>query len=210
MITVAIVADDKERRSELNKLIGNEADMHLVAATEREDALLPAFIGKPDVLLLDATLIDETHLELIRNIQFYSPDICILVHVAIESDKQLFDCINAGADGYLLREDDPHNLINGIRDVVKGGTPLTSTVARRMFQWIKSGRIARTGPTDKLSGREQQILEHLVRGKSHKMIAGELHISAFTVSNHVKKIFRKLNVHSVSEVVATAISQQIV
>ena len=164
----------------------------------------------PDVVLMDIHMPGTNGIEGVKLLQKYFPATYVIMQTVFDDDDKIFDCIQAGAHGYLLKKDSPEKLIEGIREVVTGGSPMTPTIARRVLKLFQKQSRKSDKESFDLSTREIEILSCLVKGQSHKMIAAELHISIFTVNNHIKKIYQKLHVHSVSEAVVTAIQKNIV
>ena len=164
----------------------------------------------PDVVLMDIHMPGIDGIEGVKLLHKHYPDTYIIMQTVFEDDEKIFSCLQAGAHGYILKKAPPEKLIDGIREVVAGGAPMTPTIARRVLQFFgKQSSKGDPGAYD-LSKREIEILNYLVKGFSHKMIAAELFISIFTVNNHIKKIYTKLQVHNVSEAVSTALQKGLV
>ena len=211
MIKIAIFDDHKERRDALKLLISFQKEMQCIADFEDcTDILKNLGRNPPDVVLMDIHMPGMDGIEGVKLLQKHYPDIYIIMQTVFDDDEKIFDCILAGAHGYILKKDSPQKLIEGIYEVVNGGAPMTPTVARRVLKLFQKQPKKSEKESFDLSTRETEILTCLVKGLSHKMIAAELYISIFTVNNHVKKIYQKLHVHSVSEAVATAIHRNII
>lgn len=211
MITIVIFNDHKERRDALKLLISFQQDMHCIADFEDcTDLVSNLKEAPPDVVLMDIRMPGLDGIEGVKLLHKHYPDTCIIMQTVFEDDEKIFSCLQAGAHGYLLKKASPEKLIEGIREVVNGGAPMTPVIARRVLQYFGKQRAKGDPGAFDLSKREIEILTHLVKGFSHKMIAAELFISIFTVNNHIKKIYTKLQVHSVSEAVSTALQKGIV
>ncbi len=211
MIKIAIFDDHKERRDALKLLISLQPGMHCVGDWEDCTSIVANLKPKkPDVVLMDIHMPGGDGIEGVKLIQQYYPDMFIIMQTVFDDDEKIFTCILAGAHGYILKKDSPDKLMDGIREVVNGGAPMTPSIARRVIKLFQKQSKRGDRESFDLSARELEILTCLVKGYSHKMIAAELFISIFTVNNHIKKIYQKLHVHSVSEAVATAIQKNIV
>lgn len=211
MIKVAIFDDHDDRREALKLLIGLQDDMVCIADFEDcTDLVSNLEAAVPDVVLMDIHMPGIDGIEGVRLLHKHYPATYIIMQTVFEDDEKVFNCLQAGAHGYILKKAPAEKLIEGIREVMDGGVPMTPIIARRVLQFF-SHQTAKADPEDfDLSKREIEILNCLVKGLSHKMIAAELFISVFTVKNHIKKIYNKLQVHSVSEAVSTALQKNIV
>ena len=133
---------------------------------------------------------------------------------AFEEPERIVRAILAGADGYLVKRSDAREVLEEIRAVVAGGSPLTPSVARSLLASLKAGLPLPAAPEVLagygLSEREADVLRALVSGKGYKEIGYDLHISVDTVRSHIRKVYRKLQVHSAAEAVARAIRERIV
>lgn len=161
-----------------------------------------------DIILMDIDMPGRNGIEGVRIAKQTKPDVSVLMFTVFDDDTKIFDAICAGADGYLLKKTAPDKIIEAIRDLHHGGAPMTPSIARRVLQ-----AFPRTRPDSQeapLTGKEQDVLQELVAGKSYKQIADSLRISIETVRTHIKHIYRKLHVCSMSQAVAKAIHQKIV
>jgi DNA-binding NarL/FixJ family response regulator len=209
MIKIAIFDDHQHRREALKLLIGLEKEMQCVGDYENCQNIVENLVNPPDVVLMDIDMPKVNGIEGLKIIKKNFPATCIIMQTVFEDDEKIFNSILAGADGYILKKTPPEKLIEGIYDVMNGGAPMTATVARRVLELFQKQNFQSEEKFD-LSERELEILRLLVKGLSHKMIAAELKISVYTVNNHVKNIYQKLHVHSVSEAVSTALQKKIV
>ena len=210
MIKIAIFDDHLHRREALKLLIGLEKEMQCMGDFENCENLTDHLsIDVPDVVLMDIDMPKVNGIDGVKLIKKNFSDTYIIMQTVFEDDEKIFSSILAGADGYILKKAPPEKLIEGIYDVVNGGAPMTATVARRVLELFQKQNFQSREKFD-LSERELEILRLLVKGLSHKMIAPELHISVYTVNNHIKNIYQKLHVHSVSEAVSIALQKKIV
>lgn len=211
MIKIAVFDDHKERRDALKLLIGLQTEMHCVGDWENCTGIVRNFRHNPaDVVLMDIHMPGMDGIEGVKLLQKHYPDTYVIMQTVFDDNEKIFDCILAGAHGYILKKDTPQKLMDGIREVVNGGAPMTPSIAHRVIKLFRQQSRKGEKESFDLSARELEILSLLVKGYSHKMIAAELYISIFTVNNHIKKIYQKLHVHSVSEAVVTAIQKNIV
>ncbi|RDC64202.1 response regulator transcription factor [Adhaeribacter pallidiroseus] len=168
---------------------------------------------QPDVILMDIAMPEMTGIEAVKLIKQEFPHIQVLMQTVFEDDERVFDSICSGASGYILKSFLNTNLITAIQELQYGGAPMSPTIARKVLNKLKNENPVQTPEqTDSyhLTIREKEILACLVDGLSYKMIAAKLFISYETVRSHVKNIYEKLHVASLTEVVAKAIKQRIV
>jgi DNA-binding NarL/FixJ family response regulator len=127
-----------------------------------------------------------------------------------EEDEKIFQSICNGAQGYILKNTPPEEILSSIREIFEGGAPMSPIIASKVLRIFKSNLSSQTDSSFNLSSREKEILKCLVEGMSYKMIADTCFISADTVNGHIKNIYKKLQVHSKGEAVAKAIKGKIV
>jgi DNA-binding NarL/FixJ family response regulator len=214
-ISIIIVEDEPEFRRRFAQIIENEPTMRLsgVAANKRE---AQALIDREDfdVMLIDLGLPDGTGIDLIRNVSQRKPDVDIMVVTVFGDEQHVVSSIEAGATGYILKDSTPADVISCIRLLRAGGSPVSPVVARSVLRAIRSRMGGNTGQTlpprasssdnNPLSARETEILQLLAKGMSFNEIGEILGISPHTVTAHIKKIYRKLAVHSRGEAVYEA------
>src|SRR5690349_823162 len=128
------------------------------------------------------------------------------MYTVFEDDEKLFQCLCAGANGYLLKKTHPSKLFNAIQEVLEGGAPMSPTIARKVLDSFRHGKSNRYS----LSAREMDVLQRLTKGYSAKMIATELDIAFDTARFHLKNIYAKLHVNCGKEAIAKALSEHIV
>ena len=156
---------------------------------------------KPDVVIMDIDMPGMNGIEGVTQIHKNFPTLQILMLTVFDDDEKVFAAIRAGAGGYMLKNTEPANLLHAISEVYNGGAPMTPNIARKVlqqFQTLLPGEKAEYN----LSLREKEVLRLLVDGLSYKMIAGKLNITYDTVRAHMKKIYEKLHVASMTEAVA--------
>ena len=198
-ITVAIVEDNQEVRQGLCILIATSPGLSCIAACgTAEDAIkiLPELA--PDVVLMDIQLPGMSGIEAIARLKVLLPSTQMVVLTVVEDHDRIFESLRAGATGYLLKKTPPPKLLEAIKDVYNGGSPISAEVARRVVETFHNTRVAGT-PLHDLSARESEILKLLSQGLLYKEIADRLEVSINTVRTHVRRIYEKLHVRSRSE-----------
>jgi DNA-binding NarL/FixJ family response regulator len=210
-VSIIIVEDEPEFRRRFAQIIENEPSMKLagVASNKREAQEL---IDREnfDVMMIDLGLPDGTGIDLIKQVSQKKPDADIMVVTVFGDEQHVVASIEAGATGYILKDSTPADVISCIRLLRAGGSPVSPVVARSVLRAIRN-RIQPAAPTrtappedNPLSSRETEILQLLAKGMSFNEIGDILCISPHTVTAHIKKIYRKLAVHSRGEAVYEA------
>jgi DNA-binding NarL/FixJ family response regulator len=211
MIRIAIFDDHRHRRDALKLMISLRTDMICTGDYANCNNLVADLRDNvPDVVLMDIDMPGINGIEGVKLLQQHYPATLIIMQTVFEEEDKIFNSLLAGAHGYILKNAPNDKMIEGILDVVNGGAPMTPSIARQVLTYFNKRPNKATKEEFNLSKREMELLDLLVKGYSHKMIAAELFISINTVNNHIKKIYEKLHVHSVSEAVSTAIKKNIV
>lgn len=156
---------------------------------------------QPDVVLMDINMQGTDGLEGLKIIRGCAADTLVLMLTVFDDNEKIFEAICNGASGYLLKKTSHSKIIEAIEDLSNGGAPITSGIARKILQMFPK-TAARSTEADKLTTREQEIMQLLIQGNSYKMIAAQLNIALETVRTHIKRIYEKLHVHSASEAIA--------
>lgn len=202
-VRVAIVEDDNWLRAKLAREIGRAPGFLCVDSFRSAEAALqhiPTLL--PDVVLMDINLPGMDGVNCVRHLKELCPEVQFLMLTVYEETEQIFNSLRAGARGYLLKRTTTKELIEAIRQVQEGGTPLTDHIAREMVQYFNQQGGERATTIDALSPREKQVLECLAQGASYKEVADQLALSIDTVKMNTRHIYRKLHVHSRGEAVA--------
>ena len=198
--TVALVEDDAGLRSSLERLLELAPGFRCVCSCgSGEEALRLIPRNPPDVVLMDVHLPNRSGIECTALLRQQLPQLQILMLTVYDDADTLFKALRAGACGYLLKRARPQEILDAIAEVQRGGAPMSSEIARQVVAAFAEPAPA-GDPEDGLSRREQEILDHLLRGFSNKEIAAELSISLFTVKNHLRHIYEKLHVRSRTDV----------
>lgn len=200
-IKVALVEDKPKVRESWTRLIDSFPDFTCVCScTTGEEALRVIPTVAPDVILMDIFLPRMSGIECTVRLKEALPQTQIVILTAMDDQELVFMALEAGADGYLLKRTKPADLRAALLDVLRGGAPMTSQIARRVIESFRRKAKARD-ETAKLSVREEQILVLLSQGYSNKLIADKLALSVDTVCSHLKHVFEKLHVSSRTEAV---------
>ena len=209
MATKILVFDDNRgRREALQLLIESSDDLEFAGARENCNNVEADILQlKPDVVLMDIDMPGTNGIEGLKRIRTQAPEVFIIMQTVFEDDEKIFTAIHAGAHGYFLKKTKPDKLIEGIRDVLEGGAPMTSSVARKVLHMFTQQSSDKRVNQFDLTDREIEILSMLGKGMSYKMIADAGNISFHTVNSHLKKIYEKLHVHSATEAVSKVFSK---
>lgn len=205
MIRVAIVEDDTDIRLALTELLDSSTGFGCAGSFANCEAAMTAMEREtPDVVLMDIMLPGMSGIEGVAAIRKRFPEVDVLMLTVHPDDRFVYEALAAGATGYLLKESDTERILDAIREVRRGGAPMSRTIARRV---VESFHRAQESP---LSEREREVLALLCQGRSYSDIARALYVSQETVHFHIKNIYRKLQVHSKSAAVARALKDRLV
>jgi DNA-binding NarL/FixJ family response regulator len=204
-IRVMIVEDRPETREGLAALIdGTEGFRCIGRFRSMEDALEGMRQPPPDVILMDIGLPGMSGIEGVRLLTSRYPALSILMLTVYDDDERIFDAMCAGACGYLLKKTPPARLLEGLKEVVGGGAPMSPEVARRVVTLFRN--VHPPAQADyALTPHEIRLLKLLTDGHNYKTAAAELGITVHTVSFHLRQVYAKLQVHSKTEAVAKAL-----
>jgi DNA-binding NarL/FixJ family response regulator len=210
MIKILIYEDSSQLREGLTMLLNGTEGFEVVGAYRNCNQVEEEVEAwQPDVILMDIDMPGTNGIEGLKKIRATNNEVKILMLTVFDDNKNVFEAIKSGANGYLLKKTPPAKLMEYITDAYQGGAPMTSSVAAQVLQMFSHAHKG-SGVEYNLSDREKQVLQLLVSGYSYKMIAAEMFISIDTVRSHIKKIYEKLHVNSKSEAVAKAFKDQIV
>lgn len=162
-----------------------------------------------DVILMDIDMPGLNGIEATSLIKSHFPDINVLILTSYDDSSKVFDALQSGATGYLLKKTPPAKIMEAITEVSQGGAPMNSTIARKVLEFFSEKKNITENKYD-LSQREKDVLACLTKGFSYKMIAERCFISMGTVCTHIANIYKKLHVNSKSEAVAKAIRERLV
>jgi DNA-binding NarL/FixJ family response regulator len=201
-ITVSIVEDNEQLRGTLARVLNRAEGFRCVSQYgDAESALQSLPKDKPEVVLMDINLPGMNGVECVRRLKQTVAQIQIVMLTVYEDTENIFNALAAGAAGYLLKRTKSAELLDAIREVHRGGSPMTTHIARKVTQSFQ-----KAGPspqaTENLSEREQEVLDCLSQGFLYKEIAEKLGISYETVHTYIRRIYEKLQVRTRTEAVA--------
>ncbi len=209
-IKVAIIEDHREFREYLAALIGGTEGFRCTGSYGSVEAALGKIgAALPDIVLIDIGLPGMSGIEGIRILKERHPQLLLLVQTIHEDDDRVFEALCAGASGYILKKTQPARLIEGLRDAMSGGAPMSPEIASRVIRLFKQIR-----PPERVDYRltphETRLLKLLGAGHNYKTAAAELGVTASTINFHLQKIYEKLQVHSKTEAVAKALRNRLI
>lgn len=210
MIKVMLYEDNPQLREGLTMLIDGSDGFSVLASYKNCDHVTDEVAAwKPDVILMDIDMPGTNGIQGLKLIRAVNSEVKILMLTVFDDNKNVFEAVKNGANGYILKKTPPAKLLEYIQEAASGGAPMTASIATqvlKMFSQINNPQ----SEDYNLSDREKQVLQLLVDGYSYKMIAAEMFIAIDTVRSHIKKIYEKLHVNSKSEAVAKAFKDKIV
>jgi hypothetical protein len=205
MIKVSIVEDDAKLRETLVRYFAGQTGFRcLKAYPNAEAALADIPLHPPDVVLMDINLPGMSGIDCVPRLRRAVPQLKIIMLTVFEEGEQVFQALSAGAFGYLVKSNRPAKILEAIREVFDGGSPMSGHIARKVvqsFQMHATAKAAAQAETETLTKRELEVLQGLSRGHPYKEIARELDISLSTVRTYIQRIYEKLHVHSQTEAV---------
>jgi DNA-binding NarL/FixJ family response regulator len=206
-IRIIIFEDNDKLRSSLAYLLSSQEEYEMVGDYNNcNDAATITRVYQPDVVLMDIDMPGKSGINGVSLVKEARPQTAVIMYTVFEDDEKLFQCLCAGANGYLLKQTAPQRLFEGIKEVLAGGAPMSPQIARKVlnsFQHGKSNKYL-------LSPREIEVLQFLIKGYSAKMIASGLNISFDTARAHLKNIYQKLHVNSGKEAIGKVLGEHIV
>jgi DNA-binding NarL/FixJ family response regulator len=196
-IRVAVIEDQADTRKMLSMLINSNGNFECVACYENgEDALAGIPKADPAVVLADIHLPGLTGIDCVRQLKIICPEIQFIMCTSLEDTDNIFNALQAGATGYLTKSATPEKILEAIADAHNGGAPMSSQIARKVISFFNQQPKKINKELDKLSVREQEILNYLSKGYRYKEIAALLFINIETVRKHIHNIYDKLQVNS--------------
>ncbi len=202
MINIAIIEDNPQYRKAISYILQLNQNLCLIHNLENCNEMMAHFeILLPDVVLMDIDLPGMNGIQAVWEIKKVYPDLKILMLTVFEDEEKIFGALKAGANGYLLKKDSPEKITDAIESVQKGESPMNGIIATKVLEYFQQKKMQEVDESN-LTERERQILQLLIKGNSYKEIAANIFISTETLNTHIKNIYRKLNVHSRSELAA--------
>lgn len=195
IIRVCLVEDEAGLRSSLQRLLGMSPEFECEGAYANAEIALKAFaIAAPEVVLMDVNLPGMNGVECTRKLKELCPETHIIMLTVYDNPDQIFEALKAGATGYLVKQTPPEELLAAIKDVCRGGAPMSAQIARKVVQSFREAPA--TDELAVLSTREREVLDRLAQGYLLKEIADQLDLNYHTVKTYVGRIYEKLHVHS--------------
>ena len=202
MISVSIVDDETGLRQSIATFVNGSPGFRCVSTYGSAEAALKGLpADRPDVVLMDIHMAGMNGIECVQRLKALLPEIQIVMLTVYEDTDQIFQALAAGASGYLLKRLTPTKLLEAIREVHAGGSPMSSSIARKVVASFQKAGPA-TQKEALLSPREQMVLDCLSKGLAYKQIADQMGISVTTIRTYLRRIYEKLHVQSRSEAVA--------
>lgn len=205
-ITVSIVEDNEQLRTTLARVISRAEDFVCVGQHASAEAALEHLPNeRPGVVLMDINLPGMNGVECVRKLKPLLPQTQVMMLTAYEDTENIFNSLAAGASGYMLKRTPRAELLDAIREVSRGGSPMSTHIARLVVQSFQRPAAVIAEPTQELSEREREVLELLSQGLMYKEIAEKLGISFETVRTYIRRVYEKLHVRTRTEAVAKAL-----
>jgi DNA-binding NarL/FixJ family response regulator len=202
MVRVALIEDLPDMRESYRRLVEGLAGFRCICACGSGAEALRMLPGlRPDIVLMDIQMPQMDGIECTARLKQLLPNSLILILTVMADSNTVFRALQAGADGYLLKRSKPEDLRAAILDVMAGGAPMTSEIARRVVASFRQQKAPRNEGVH-LTPREEEVLTLLSKGFANKEIADKLSVSYETVRDHLKHVYEKLHVHSRTEAVA--------
>ncbi len=202
MISISIVDDEKKLCQSIAAFLNSSPGFRCVSVYGNAKAALEHLPkDQPDVVLMDINMAGMNGIECVRHLKVSMPRVQIMMLTVYEDTEQIYKALAAGATGYLLKRLEPDELLQAIRDVQAGGSPMSNSIARKVVASFQAASQF-GGELSPLSSREQMVLDCLAKGLAYKQIGDELNISINTIRTHLRHIYEKLHVQSRTEAVA--------
>lgn len=210
MIRITIFEDNDPLRKLLAVVLDASDAFTLAGAyADATDIISDIKQERPDMVLMDIDMPGVSGLQALKIIKEYNPSIKVVIHTVFEDNDKIFEAICEGADGYLLKSATEQELIQSLLHVQAGGATMTPSVARKVLTLFTRFAPPKNEAYN-LSDREKEVLGLLVKGYSYKMVAGELNLAVETIRTYIKRMYEKLQVHSMSAAVAKALKEGLV
>jgi DNA-binding NarL/FixJ family response regulator len=201
-IRISVVDDDNRVRLTLAEAVGRFEGCTCVGSyASGQDALSGMALNPPDVVLMDINMPGMNGIECVSRLKAKHPGLEVIMLTVYHDADSVLKSLAAGANGYLLKRAERDELRAAIQQVLAGGSPMTSQIARKVVQAFRQP-VPRENETSKLSAREQEVLALLAKGFAYKEIASQLNIGYDTVHNYIRRVYEKLRVRSRGEAVA--------
>lgn len=207
-VRISIVEDNKAFRESLSQMLDKAAGfrcLHTYGSAELALEKIPA--SPPDVVLMDINLPGASGVECVRKLHATLPEVRVIMLTVYENTENIYAALKAGASGYILKRTSPAKLLEAIQDVMDGGAPMSSAIARKVVQSFHDIKTANEN-VEGLSAREKEVLDMLAEGFLYKEISDKLHLGLGTIKTYVRRIYEKLHVQSRTEAVVKYLGQE--
>ena len=199
-ISIAIVEDLDEVRDGLLQFISLSNEFRVLDTYKTaEEAVYDVPALKPDIIIMDINLPGMNGIECMRELKLRLPKTQFMMFTVYENDEKVLQALQAGATGYLLKRTEPQRILESIKELNQGGSPMSSNIARKLLNIFLQEKVITK--KEILSDRENEVLQLLADGLLYKEIAERLYISHGTVRQHIHNIYEKLHVHNRTEAV---------
>ena len=210
MTPIGIVEDNDALRKTVALLLESGGNYRVVLSERSCNKIIEKLADTmPKLLLMDIDMPGINGIDGVKLIRQHYPAIQIIMFTVFEDDEKIFNSLMAGASGYILKKTPGPKILEALQDVKEGGAPMSPAIAQKVIAMFTGSRKA-SAQQYKLSAREVEILNGLVKGDTYKELAQRLTISVETVRSHLKNVYEKLHVNSKSEAVALALKEKIV
>ncbi len=207
-IRIAIIEDLDEVREGLKKFISLNDEFSIVALCQTaEEALEKIPLHQPDIAIMDINLPGMSGIDCIRKVKEKSPGTQFMMFTVYENDEKVLEALKAGASGYLLKNTGLVQLIESLKELHNGGSPMSANIARKLVNIFQQEK-KELPELETLTHRENEMLQLLARGLLYKEIADQMYISINTVKQHIHNIYEKLHVQNRTEAINKALSKK--
>lgn len=202
MISVAIIEDIKDIREGIASILDISEGFTCNHKFQTGEAAVETLSKEPvDVVLVDINLPGISGIECIKQLKPIHSQMQFMMCTVYEDDEHIFNALKAGATGYILKKTEPGKLLDAIKDLYQGGSPMNAQIARKVISSFQPPGNTKNASLDMLTTREQELLQLLAQGLRYKEIADKLFLSTDTVRTHIRNIYRKLEVQSRTEAI---------
>jgi DNA-binding NarL/FixJ family response regulator len=203
MISVSIVDDESKLRQSIVTFINGSPGFRCLSAYGSAEAALQGLVAeRPDVILMDIHMGGMNGIECVGRLKKLAPELQIVMLTVYEDTEQIFRALAAGATGYLLKRLNPERLLEAIKEVYEGGSPMSHSIARKVVASFQKADQQSGNQQAALSPRERMVLDCLAKGLAYKQIEDQLGINVTTIRTYLRRIYEKLHVQTRSEAVA--------
>ncbi len=207
MIRIAVYDDNRSRRESLEVFMELTPDFEFAGSFENcANILADIEATNPDIILMDIEMPVVDGIDGVKLVKQHYPQVKVIMQTAFDDDEKVFAAIQAGAEGYILKTASIVQIAQSIDEVMNGGASMSPSIALKVMRYFSRQQKADYN----LTGKETETLKLLAQGLSYKMIADKMNLRFFTVNNHVRKIYEKLQVHSMGEALALAHKEKLV